>query len=96
MLGLRDVVELAVSSAELPVGKPDPLPFATTLSGLGLTAQDAFAVEDFVAGARSATSAGLFTIAVGPGCTGPADDFRPFRADSLAELTPTPATGVHR
>lgn len=96
MLGLRDIVELAVSGAELPVGKPDPLPFMTTLTGLGLAARDAFAVEDSVAGARSAAGAGLFTIAVGPGCTGPAYDFCPLRAESFADLTLTPATGVQR
>lgn len=86
MLGLGDVVELAVSGSELPVGKPDPLPFATALAALGLAAPDAFAVEDSVAGARSATGAGLFTLAIGAGCTGPAYDFCHLRAESYAEL----------
>ncbi|WP_347313365.1 HAD family hydrolase [Defluviimonas sp. SAOS-178_SWC] len=94
MLDLRDIVELSVSGAELPVGKPDPLPFVTTLRTLGLAAEDAFAVEDSVAGARSATGAGLFTVAVGPGCTGPAYDFCQIRAEIYADLPPALATAT--
>ncbi len=97
MLGLRHVIELSVSGAELPVGKPDPLPFVTTLAELGLTAPEAFAVEDSVAGARAATGADLFTVAVGPGCTGPAYDFCHLCVESFAELAPTfPATTGRR
>ncbi len=95
MLGLRDVVELAVSGAELPVGKPDPLPFLTTLDALSLPAGAAFAVEDSVSGARAAHGAGLFTIAVGPGCTGPAYHFCPLRSESFADLTRT-IPSLHR
>lgn len=86
MLQLRPVVELSVSGAELPIGKPDPLPFVTALEALGLRAAEAFAVEDSVPGARSAVAAGIFTIAVGSGCTGPAYDFCPVRAESFADL----------
>lgn len=89
MLGLQDVVELAVSSAELPVGKPDPLPYLTTLDALRLPAREAFAVEDSVPGARAAHGAGLFTIAVGPGCTGPAYNFCPLRSESFTDLGTT-------
>lgn len=99
MLDVTDVVELAVSGAELPVGKPDPLPFLTTLDRLGLAAADAFAIEDSVPGARAATGAGLFTLAIGPGCTGPAYDFCHLRAESYAGLhhpAPRPAPGVNR
>src|SRR5690606_24806420 len=46
MLGITELVEVVVSGAELPRGKPDPLPFLTTLDGLALPAHDAFAVED--------------------------------------------------
>lgn len=95
MLGLRDIVELTVSGAELPVGKPDPLPFLTTLNELNLPAHAAFAVEDSVPGARSAHGAGLFTIAVGPGCTGPAYDFCPLRGESFADLMTT-ARPLHK
>jgi HAD superfamily hydrolase (TIGR01509 family) len=94
MLDVTDVVELAVSGAELPVGKPDPLPFLTTLDRLGLAAGDAFAIEDSVAGARAATGAGLFTLAIGPDCTGPAYDFCHHRAESYASLHhPAPRKG---
>ncbi|MCB2134522.1 MAG: HAD family phosphatase [Rhodobacteraceae bacterium] len=89
MLGLKAVVELSVSGAELPVGKPDPLPFRRTLDALSIPARDAFAVEDSVPGALAAHGAGLFTLAIGPGCTGPAYDFCPIRAESFAEMTTT-------
>lgn len=95
MLGIGDVVELAVSGAELPVGKPDPLPFLTTLDALALPAAQAFAVEDSVPGARAAQGAGMFIVAVGPGCTGPAYDFCPLRAESYADLT-TATRLLHR
>ena len=93
MLGIADVVELSVSASELSVGKPDPLPFLTTLDRLSLSAERAFAVENSVPGARSARGAGLFTIAVGPGCTGAAYHFCDLcteNYDSLSHLIPAP------
>ena len=93
LLDVTDVVELAVSGAELPVGKPDPLPFLTTLDRLGLAARDAFAIEDSVPGARAATGAGLFTLAIGAGCTAPAYDFCHHQAENYAGLIhPAPRT----
>lgn len=86
MLEVRDIVELSVSGAELPRGKPDPLPFLATLDALRLGAPDAFAVEDSVPGARAAVAAGLFTIAVGPDAPGAAFEFCPLRVSSLADL----------
>ncbi|SPH16796.1 2-deoxyglucose-6-phosphate phosphatase [Defluviimonas aquaemixtae] len=94
MLDLRHVVELSVSGAELPVGKPDPLPYTTTLGALGLTAPDAFAVEDSLPGARAANAAGLLTVAVGPGCTGPAFKFCHLRAERFADLAHAPPTAT--
>jgi len=86
MLGLEGVVELAVSGAELPIGKPDPLPFVTTLRALGVESAEAFAVEDSLSGARAARGAGILTLAVGPGCTGPAFEFCQVRAETFADL----------
>ena len=75
------------------VGKPDPLPFLTTLDRLGLAARDAFAIEDSVPGARAATGAGLFTLAIGAGCTAPAYDFCHHQAENYAGLIhPAPRT----
>jgi len=90
MLGIGEVVELSVSGAELPIGKPDPLPFRKALEGLGLMSGEAFAVEDSVPGAAAATAAGLFTLAIGPGCTGPAYHFCPFRSESFQPLLHRP------
>lgn len=91
MLEIGDVVELSVSGAELPVGKPDPLPFRKALEGLGLAPAEAFAVEDSVPGAAAATAAGLFTLAIGPGCTGPGYHFCHFRSESFQTLLGGPA-----
>lgn len=90
-LGLLDAVEAIVSGAELPRGKPDPLPFVTTLALLDLPARRVFAVEDSLPGARSAHGAGLVTLAIGPGCTSrPEFGFCAHRAETYADL-PLPA-----
>lgn len=64
-LGLSGLVPIQVSGAELPRGKPDPLPYMETLRRLRLGAKDAFAVEDALPGVRSAHAAGLTVIGIG-------------------------------
>lgn len=64
-LDLGAVVGVIVSGAELPRGKPDPLPYAETLARLGLGPGAAFAVEDALPGVRSAHGAGLAVVGVG-------------------------------
>lgn len=65
MLRLSDVVGVMVSGADLPRGKPDPLPYLETLRLLDLPARQAFAVEDALPGALSAHAAGLAVIGIG-------------------------------
>jgi HAD superfamily hydrolase (TIGR01509 family) len=65
LLGLTGVVEQVVSGAELPRGKPDPLPYLESLRQLRLLSVDAFAVEDALPGAQSAYGAGLTVIGFG-------------------------------
>ncbi|MEZ5796919.1 MAG: HAD family phosphatase [Paracoccaceae bacterium] len=65
-LGVADIVPTLVSGADLPRGKPDPLPYLETLRLLDLPAPQAFAVEDALPGAQSAHAAGLAVIAIGP------------------------------
>lgn len=65
-LGVDDRVEVIVSGAELPRGKPDPLPYLETLRLLGLASTEAFAVEDALPGVISAHAAGLAVIGIGP------------------------------
>lgn len=64
-LGLSARIPTLVSGADLPRGKPDPLPYVETLRRLGLGPEQAFAVEDALPGARSAHAAGLTVIGIG-------------------------------
>lgn len=70
-LGLSDHIPTLVSGADLPRGKPDPLPYVETLRRLNLGPAQAFAVEDALPGARSAHAAGLPVIGIGPECNKP-------------------------
>lgn len=86
MLGIAGRIETIVSAAELPRGKPDPLPFSATLAALNLQPGDACVFEDSLPGARSAFAAGLPVLAVGKGCTGPEFAFCRIRAENFADL----------
>ncbi|SNZ21217.1 HAD family hydrolase [Cohaesibacter gelatinilyticus] len=88
-LKIENYVKAVISGAELPRGKPDPLPFATTLQALDIAPHEACAFEDSLPGARSAHDAGMPVFAVGEGCTGPAFSFCHHRTESFLELTKT-------
>lgn len=64
-LGLMDRVDAIVSGADLPRGKPDPLPYLETLRVLDLGQAEAFAVEDALPGVISAHAAGLMVVGIG-------------------------------
>lgn len=64
-LGLMDRVDGIVSGADLPRGKPDPLPYLETLRVLDLGKDEAFAVEDALPGVISAHAAGLTVVGIG-------------------------------
>jgi mannitol-1-/sugar-/sorbitol-6-/2-deoxyglucose-6-phosphatase len=91
VLGIRSCFQVIFSAADLPRGKPDPAPFLATAQLMGVAPGHCVAVEDSLAGVTSATSAGMFTIAVGnePGVaeSGRADLVCP----QLADLTPAGA-----
>lgn len=65
-LGIAGFVRVLVSGADLPRGKPDPLPYLETLQRLRLAPDAAFAVEDALPGVISAHGAGLTVIGIGP------------------------------
>ena len=65
-LGVQDHIAQIVSGADLPRGKPDPLPYLETLRLLDLPATAAFAVEDALPGVYSARDAGLSVVGIGP------------------------------
>jgi sugar-phosphatase len=89
MLGIADRVETIVSGAEMPRGKPDPLPYVTTLEVLALDPGVVCAFEDSVAGVASASSADLAVFAIGAGCSGPEFSHCAYAAESFDHLLTT-------
>lgn len=63
-LGITDRFKAIVIGAELPHGKPHPLPYLEGLRLLGGQASNALAFEDSRTGIASATAAGLVTIGI--------------------------------
>jgi HAD superfamily hydrolase (TIGR01509 family) len=96
---LQDVVREAVSSQEVPRGKPAPDVYLEAARRLAVSPADALAVEDSENGIRSARAAGMYVVAV------PNPHFPP-HADALAqadrvltsisELTPNAVAAARR
>ncbi len=87
-LGLSAFVSTLVSGADLPRGKPDPLPYLETLRRLKLGPEEAFAVEDALPGVRSAHAAGLAVIAIGHDAQAQEfEEFCRFRVSNYGELS---------
>ncbi len=55
----RDIFPVVVGAEDAAVKKPDPLAYTTALQRLGVTAADAFALEDSPNGLRAARAAGI-------------------------------------
>lgn len=64
LLQLNPWFDTVVIAADLPRGKPDPLPYQTALQQLGVGAKGAVAFEDSITGMRSAVEAGLTTVGI--------------------------------
>ena len=60
-LGIVDRFETIVIGGELARGKPHPMPYLTALELLGVSADEAIAFEDSLAGVQSAHAAGIHT-----------------------------------
>jgi HAD superfamily hydrolase (TIGR01509 family) len=63
-LNLSERFNPIIIADNLPRGKPDPLPYQTALSQLGITAEEAIVFEDSEAGIRAAVSAGILTLGI--------------------------------
>lgn len=85
-LRIDDRIDTIVSGAELPRGKPDPLPYLATLSALGIDPHSACAFEDSQSGTTSAFLAGISVFAIGESCTGPEFSFCHARAESFSDF----------
>jgi HAD superfamily hydrolase (TIGR01509 family) len=69
-IGLADAFDTVVIGEECVNGKPDPEPYATAMSRLGVPPGDCIAFEDSPSGIRSARAAGALTV----GLTSSLDD----------------------
>jgi mannitol-1-/sugar-/sorbitol-6-/2-deoxyglucose-6-phosphatase len=63
-LAISDYFEACYSGFDVPNGKPDPAVYYAAAAGLGLAPQNCLAIEDSLAGIRSAKAAGMKVIAV--------------------------------
>lgn len=63
-LGLQDTFAVIVIGEDLPLTKPDPLPYKEALAKLGVSKEEAIVFEDSPSGILSAVRAGITTIAV--------------------------------
>jgi HAD superfamily hydrolase (TIGR01509 family) len=64
VLRLTDTFPTVIMAKDAPPGKPDPAPYELALSRLGVKSNRAIAIEDSVAGIRSAVGAGIYTIGI--------------------------------
>lgn len=64
VLGIKEVFHIVVIAEDEIAGKPDPAPYQASLNRLGITAEQAIALEDSPSGIRSAVGAGIQTIGV--------------------------------
>ncbi|MBO3458328.1 HAD-IA family hydrolase [Aetokthonos hydrillicola Thurmond2011] len=64
VLKIKDVFDVVVLAEDCIAGKPDPAPYEAALHRLGITAEQAIALEDSPSGIRSAVSAKLRTIGI--------------------------------
>jgi sugar-phosphatase len=89
-LGLMDAFAVMHSAIEEELGKPHPAVFLTTAQLLDVEPAECVAIEDSVAGVRSAVAAGMRVIAVPPPhlFDEPGYDDADLKLESLEELTP--------
>ena len=89
--GLAPAFQVAVSTEEVPAGKPAPDVYLTVASRLGVRPDHAVAIEDSSNGLRAAAAAGLAVIAVPHAAFPPAPDALALAAvqlTNISELTP--------
>jgi len=89
-LGLNDAFAIAHSAIDEELGKPHPAVFLTTARLLGVEPAECVAIEDSVAGVRSANAAGMRVIAVPPPHLFDVADYdeADIKLHSLQELSP--------
>lgn len=64
VLGIKEAFDAVVLAEDCIAAKPDPAPYHVALDKLGITAEEAIAVEDSPSGIRAAVGAGIRTIGI--------------------------------
>jgi HAD superfamily hydrolase (TIGR01509 family) len=64
VLGIKEAFHTIVLADDCIAGKPDPVPYQVALNKLGITAEEAIALEDSPSGIRSAVGADIRTIGI--------------------------------
>ncbi|MBD3883814.1 HAD-IA family hydrolase [Phormidium tenue FACHB-886] len=63
-LKVEDYFPIVILGSDLPIGKPDPLPYLEALKRLGISAAEAIAFEDSPSGIQSAVGAGITVVGI--------------------------------
>ena len=86
-IGLSDAFDTVVCSEDVGSSKPDPASYLRALDDLGVTSDEAFALEDSPTGVHGAKNAGLLCVAV-PGVMtrDRSYDHADMRIESLADV----------
>lgn len=71
-LGIREVFHTIVLAHDCVAGKPSPIPYQVALQNLGITPDEAIALEDSPSGIRAAVAAGITTVGITTTHTAPA------------------------
>ena len=86
-IGLADHFDTIVCRDDVGVAKPDPAAYLTAISNLGVSADQALALEDSLPGVKAAKNAGLFCVAVpGPMTKNLSFHEADIRIESLADI----------
>ncbi|MBG1243153.1 HAD family hydrolase [Nostoc sp. NZL] len=64
VLGIKEAFHTVVVADDCIAGKPDPAPYQVALNKLGITAEEAIALEDSPSGIRAAVGADIRTIGI--------------------------------
>ena len=87
-LGLEDTFDTVVCSDDVGSSKPNPASYLKALSDLGVTPDEAFALEDSPTGVQGAKNAGLLCVAVPGTLTRDRSyDHADLRLESLTDMT---------
>lgn len=88
MIGLGDAFDAMVCEDDVGSSKPNPASYLAVLDRLGVTADQAFALEDSPNGVRGAKNAGLVCVAVpGPMTKGESFEHADMILDALTDLS---------